>query len=133
MVAHFNTAVLGSYTAGADLSLLQYTFVKFNASGQVIPVAAATDIAAGVLQNNPKSAQEAVVLVVGGSKLIASAAISLPALIGTTATGTAVKLAAGTDTTKYVFATAEGAPGVAAATGDVITVFVNCATPARAA
>lgn len=133
MVAHFNTAVLGSYPAGADLSALQFTFVKMNAAGAIVAVAAATDIPIGVLQNQPKSGQFASVVVVGGTKLIASAAISLPALIGTTATGTAVKLTAGTDTTKYILGQAEGAPGVAGAAGDVITVFVNCVTPSRAA
>lgn len=133
MTATWQEAVSASYPAGADLSALQYTFVKLDSSGNVVAVAAATDIPVGVLQNAPTSGHTAEVLVIGGTKLVASAAISLPALIGTTSTGTAVKLAAGTDATKYILGQAEGAQGIAGAAGDVISVFVNCATPSRAA
>lgn len=126
-----NYAVKTTRVAGADLSALQYTFVKQNSSGQVIAVAAATDIPLGVLQNAPTSGQEAEVLIVGGTKLKAGATITLGThfLLGTTSTGTATPLAAGTDTTKYIL----GAPLVTAASGDVMTAVVNCATPARAA
>lgn len=130
MASFWPQAVLASYVAAADLSALQYTFVKLDANGAVVAVAAATDIPVGVLQNAPKSGQTAEVLVIGGSKLKASAAITLPALIGTTATGTAVKLAAGTDLTKYILGQADEAAGAA---NDVISVIVNCASPARAA
>lgn len=133
MTAHFQEAVSGSYTAAADLSALQYTFVKFNSTGGVIAVAAATDIPAGVLQNAPTSGQIAEVLIIGGTKLKASAAITPPVLIGTTSVGRAVALAAGTDTTKYILGQTDGEQGVAAANGDVIAVIVNCATPSRAA
>lgn len=132
MSASFNKTIVVSYTAGADLSALQYTFVKLNASGQVVAVAAATDIAIGVLQNIPKSGQLASVVVVGGTKVVASAAITLPAIIGTTASGQAVKLVPGTDITKFVLGQAEGPQGVAGAANDLITIFVNCTTPSRA-
>lgn len=133
MTASWQEAVSATYTATTDLSALQYTFVKLDSAGQVVAVAAATDIPVGVLQNAPTAGKIAEVLVVGGTKLIASAAIALPALIGTTSAGRAVKLAAGTDTTKYILGQAEGEQGIAAANGDVISVFVNCITPARAA
>lgn len=133
MSASFNKPIVVSYTANSDLSALQYTFVKMVSTGLVDAVAAATDIPVGVLLNMPKAGQEAEVVVLGGTKVKASAAITLPALIGTTATGTAVKLAAGTDTTKYILGQAEGVQGIAGAAGDLITVFVNCATPSRAA
>lgn len=124
-------AVKITRVAGADLSALQYTFVKQNSSGQVVAVAAATDIPIGVLQNAPTSGQEAEVVVNGGTKLKAGATITLGThfLLGTTSTGTATPLAAGTDTTKYIL----GAPLLTAASGDVMTAVVNCASPARAA
>jgi hypothetical protein len=68
-----NYSVKVTLVAGADLSALQYTFVKLNSSGEAIAVAAATDVPIGVLQNAPTSGQEAEVLVVGGTKLVASA------------------------------------------------------------
>jgi hypothetical protein len=117
-----------SLSAGADLSSKQYTFVKMSGTG-VISAAAATDICIGVLQNAPTSGKTAEVAVSGVTKLKASAAISVGALIGTTSTGLAVSLTAGTDTTKYVFGQAITA---AAASGDIITVAFDCKSPNRA-
>jgi len=118
-----------SIAAGADLSAKQYTFVKLSGSG-VISAAAATDICVGVLQNAPKSGQTAEVAIDGVTKLKASAAITVGALVGTTSTGLAVALTAGTDTTKYVFGQAITAAGAA---NDIITVAVSCKSPNRAA
>jgi hypothetical protein len=70
------------------------------------------------------------VLVVGGTKLVAGAAISEGALVGTSSTGKAVALVAGTDTTKYVVGTLLTESG---ASGDVVTAVINCANPGRAA
>jgi hypothetical protein len=125
-----NYAVKVTLVAGADLSAKQYTFVKLNSSGQAIAVAAATDVAIGVLQNKPTSGQEAEVLIVGGTKIVASAAATLGTAlnIGTTSAGKAVALAV-TDTTKYVFGVYLTAPG---ADGDIVTAAINCATPTRA-
>ncbi len=124
-------AVKITRVAGADLSALQYTFVKQNSSGQVVAVAAATDVPIGVLQNAPTSGQEAEVLVTGGTKLKAGATVTLGThfLIGTTAAGVATPLAAGVDTTKYVVAV----PLSGAASGDIMSAIVNCASPSRAA
>jgi hypothetical protein len=133
VTASWQEAVSGSYTAAADLSALQYQFVKFNSSGGVVAIAAVTDIPAGVLQNQPKSGQIAEVLIVGGTKLKASAAIALPALLGVDTTGRGKKIAAGTDTTQYIVGFADGEQGIAGATGDIIAAVVNCASPARAA
>lgn len=115
--------------AAADLSAKQYTFVKMSSTGAVT-IAAATDIAVGVLQNTPKADEVCEIAVSGITKLVASAAIVAGKQVGTTATGTAVGLTAGTDTTKFVFGQAITA---ATAAGDVITVAVNCANPNRAA
>lgn len=124
-----DSQVVLSIPAGADLSAKQYTFVKISGTG-VISVAAATDAPIGVLLNDPASGETAAVAVSGIVKLKASAAITAGATIGTTATGTAVTLAAGTDTTKYIVGRAITAAGAA---GDIITVAVDCASPARAA
>lgn len=129
MSAFWPQPVLGSFIAGADLSALQYTMVKLNSSGQVVAVAAITDIPIGVLQNKPVSGATAEVLIVGGTKVLASAAIVLPAVLGTDASGRAKKLAAGTDTTQYIIGQADVPAG---ATGDIISAVVNFASPARA-
>ncbi len=125
-----NYSVKVTLVAAADLSALQYTFVKLNSSGQVAAAAAATDIPIGVLQNAPTSGQEAEVLVVGGTKIVAGAAIGEGALVGTGATGKAVALVAGTDTTKYVVGTLLTE---SAADGNIVTAVINCANPGRAA
>lgn len=125
-----NYSVKVTLVAAADLSALQYTFVKLNSSGQVAAAAAATDIPIGVLQNAPTAGQEAEVLVVGGTKIVAGAAIGEGALVGTSAAGKAVALVAGTDTTKYVVGTLLTE---SAADGNIVTAVINCANPGRAA
>jgi hypothetical protein len=125
-----NYSVKVTLVAGADLSAKQYTFVKVNSSGEAIAAAAATDIPIGVLQNAPTSGQEAEVLIVGGTKIVAGAAISDGAQIGTTSAGKAAALVAGTDTTKYVVGTLLTE---SAADGNIVTAVINCANPHRAA
>lgn len=123
-----NYSVKVTLVAGADLSAAQYKFVKLNTSGQAVAVAAITDVPVGVLQNAPTSGQEAEVLIVGGTKLVASEAITLPAFLSVSSTGKADKIAT-TDTTQYVVGQAITAAG---ADADVITAVVNCANPTRA-
>jgi len=125
-----NYSVKVTLVAGADLSTKQYTFVKLDSSGQAVAAAAATDIPVGVLQNAPTSGQEAEVLIVGGTKIVAGAAIGEGALVGTSSAGKAVALTAGTDTTKYVVGTLLTE---SAADGNIVTAVVNCANPGRAA
>lgn len=125
-----NYSVKVTLVAGADLSTKQYTFVKLDSSGQAVAAAAATDIPVGVLQNAPTAGQEAEVLIVGGTKIVAGAAIGEGALVGTSSTGKAVALVAGTDTTKYVVGTLLTESG---ADGNIVTAVVNCANPGRAA
>jgi hypothetical protein len=125
-----NYSVKVTLVAGADLSTKQYTFVKLDSSGQAVAASGATDIPIGVLQNAPTSGQEAEVLIVGGTKIVAGAAIGEGALVGTGATGKAVALVAGTDTTKYVVGTLLTE---SAADGNIVTAVINCANPGRAA
>jgi hypothetical protein len=125
-----NYSVKVTLVAGADLSAKQYTFVKINSSGEAVAAAAATDIPVGVLQNAPIAGQEAEVLIVGGTKIVAGAAIADGAQIGTSSAGKAVALVAGTDTTKYVVGTLLTE---SAADGNIVTAVINCANPHRAA
>lgn len=118
-----------SIPAGADLSAKQYTFVKISGTG-VIAVAAATDAPIGVLLNDPTTGETAAVAVSGVVKVKASAAIVAGVAVGTTATGTAVTLVPGTDTTKFLLGRAITAAGAA---GDIITVAINAASAGRAA
>jgi len=115
--------------AGADLSSSQYHFVKFS-SGAVIECAAATDVPVGVLQNAPESGYPADVLIFGVTKVSSNAAIAQDALIGTSSDAQAVTLTIGTDTTAYIAGRALEASSGANA---LVTAFVNCANPARAA
>ena len=123
-----NYSVKVTLVAGADLSAAQYKFVKLNSSGQAVICAAATDVPIGVLQNAPTSGQEAEVLIVGGTKVVAGAAITLPNAIGTDSSGKAVALAT-SDTTKYVVGSLITA---SAADANVVTAVINCANATRA-
>ena len=125
-----NNAVKITLPAGADLSAKQYYFVKVNSSGNAVLCAAATDAPIGVLQNAPISGAEASVLVVGGTKLVAGAAIAAGIKIGTDSAGKADAKVAGTDTTEYTVGQVLLA---SAADADVLTAVINCASPNRAA
>jgi hypothetical protein len=78
--------------AGADLSLLQWMFVKLNSSGQAIAMAAITDIPFGVLQNAPASGEPASVIPIGtgASRVALGATLATGVLISSSATGLAV-------------------------------------------
>jgi hypothetical protein len=124
-----NYSVKVTLVAGADLSALQYTFVKLNSSGQAIAVAAATDLPIGILQNAPTSGQEAEVLVAGGSKLVLGGTVAAAAVVGTSSAGAGVAIVHGTDTTKYAL----GQAVTGGASGEIVTVVVACANAGRAA
>lgn len=125
-----NYAVRITLPAGADLSTKQYYLVKVNTSGQAVVCSGATDRPIGVLQNNPVSGGEASVLVVGGTKIVASASLDEGVLIGTNASGKADAKTPGTDTTEYVIGTVILAAG---ADNEIATAVVNCSNPHRAA
>jgi hypothetical protein len=123
-----NYSVKVTLVAAADLSAKQYHFVKLNASGEAAAIAAITDIPIGVLQNAPLAGQEAEVLIVGGTKLVAGEAVTLPAFLSVTTAGKADKIAT-SDTTQFVVGQAITAGG---ADAEVITAVVNCSNPTRA-
>lgn len=119
-----------SAKAGADLSAKQYHYVKLNADNQVIVCAAATDVALGVLQNNPVAGDAAEICVVGETKLVGDADLDAGMLIGTSSDGQADRKIPGTDTTEYINGIVK--EGNTAA-GGFITALVNCAAQSRAA
>jgi hypothetical protein len=120
-----------SLRAAADLSAPtnQFKFVKLDANGDVIAIAAITDIPIGVLQNTPALGQEAEVMGDGITKLQADAALTPGAVIGTSADGQADIKVLGTDTTEHVCGyVLQGA----AAAGNLCTARIVCGFPNRA-
>lgn len=100
-----------SYKAGADLSTFRNQFVKLDVNGDVVPVTATTDRAIGVLRD-PYGVGEVVgVWQADGVAPVKVSASGIAAndLIGVSANGRAVKLVAGTDTTKYIHGVAQEA------------------------
>lgn len=96
MAVTANLITLPGLVAGADLSAAQYLFVKFGSTaGQVKPVAASTDAAFGVLQNDPKSGEEAEVAIGGLAKVVAGTSVGWTAggAVGWNTTGQAVPIA----------------------------------------
>jgi len=125
-----NYSVKVTLVAAADLSSKQYMFVKLDSAGKAAAIAANTDRAIGVLQNAPTEGQEAEVLVVGGTKLVAGEAIAEGAVLSTTSAGKADSIAVGTATTQYILGTALTE---VAADGEILTAVINCASSGRAA
>lgn len=95
-----------SKEAGADLSAKQYHFVKLDANGRVIAIAAATDRPIGILQNKPSALGQAAELMCDGvSRLVGGGNVAKGDMLGTTAAGRAAAIVAGVDTTKYALGT----------------------------
>lgn len=118
-----------SLPAGAGLTAAANKFVKISA-GTFILCDGATDVPAGVLQENIAAGLQAEIVVFGPSKVEADGAIVQGALIGTSADGQADTKLPGTDTTEYVCGRALEAAAIA---GDVIAAIINCVSPVRAA
>lgn len=95
---------IGTFTAqaGASLSNRQYRFVKFTGAGLIDVCNAATNIACGVLQNNPDNGEAAVVAYAGYTKIEGNAALTAGQLVGTSADGQADPKTEGTDSTEWV-------------------------------
>lgn len=110
-----------SYIASADLSSYQYRFVKL-ASDTTIAICGAGEVPLGILQNDPESGEVGNVMILGISKLNASAAISRHAYVASAANGQGV--ATTTDDT------AVGGMAIEAATadGDEIDVILTPGT-----
>lgn len=115
--------------AGADLSASQNRFVKLDANGAVVPIAAATDVPYGLLLNAPKDGFEAHVAKTGILKAEASAAVAVGDYLTVSANGRVAKATLGTDTTKYVVGRAVEAAGAA---GVFIQIEVDTLAPRTA-
>lgn len=120
--------------AGADLSAKQYQFVKqtgvqANGTPTVDVCSAATDAPIGVLQNAPISGQEAEVVMVGGTKIKGSAALTGGAAIATAADGRAAAVTYAAASTTLVAGRMLSTTGAANEIGSAV---VNCASPSRA-
>ena len=124
-----NYSVKVTLVAGANLSAKQYNFVKLNSSGVAVAVAAATDLPIGILQNAPLSGEECEILITGGSKLVLGGTVAAGATVSPSAAGAGVAIVHGTDTTKY----AMGQAVTGGASGEIVTVVVNCSSAGRAA
>lgn len=119
----------GTRRAAADLSALQFQYVKQDAAGLIAAITADTDVPFGVLQNDPKAGQEAKVMRLGVSKLKGSAALARNAQVGPAADGRAVTRTVGTDVTKYVGGMIIEPTGAA---NELATASVDCMAPHRA-
>lgn len=119
-----------SFPAGANLT--QFTFVKLNSQGQVIPCAATTDRPIGVVQNNPNTGDTATVCGIGITKLVTGSggALAIGATIGTDASANAAAVTSGTDTTKYLVGVVVGASSAAT---EYCSAWINCPSAGRAA
>lgn len=109
--------------AGVDLSAQQYRFLRRDAAGQALVALAGGLNHAGILQNAPILGRAATVGTNGRSKVVAGAAITLPANLTSDATGRAVAIAAGTD---RILGSAVGG---ATAAGQIIEIDLDVRNP----
>lgn len=113
-----------SYMANADLKAKQYYFVELLSTEKVDVCNGATDVAFGVLQNDPDISQAAQVRVADGykTKIVSDGSgtnIAVGDWIGTGATGKAIKKTTDKD---WVFGVAEDP---STADGTIITVRIE--------
>jgi hypothetical protein len=97
-----------SFKAGADLTNLQYHFVKLNGGGGIVGCSVAKELSIGILQNAPVDTKAARVRLLGTSKLVMNEACSENALLASDVNGHGVIAAAEKD---YVGAIALEAAG----------------------
>ncbi len=72
-----NNVLRLSFEAAEDLSSYQYHFVTLNSSGQIKLLDTANDVAIGILQDEPTSGQAGSVMIIGKSKVVANAALTV--------------------------------------------------------
>lgn len=117
--------------AGADLSALQFQFVKLNSAKQVVAITAVTDIPFGILQDTPNAQGKACLVMINGlSKLKMNGDTATGNLIGPAVDGRGAVYVNGTDTTKYIVGSVWDETNASDGIGSVV---FNCATPNRGA
>ena len=110
---------------GCTAATAAYRFVKFSADNTVVPCAATTDVACGVLQKAVAAVGEPAEVVYGGeTHLQADASMTAGQPISTSADGQGQTAVAG----QYVVGVAVNVAGATTA-GNLITAVVNCANP----
>lgn len=87
-----NQILSKTFTADADLTDYQYRFVKLTSTG--VDICGNTEQPIGILQNAPDDGEQANVMIMGISNLVAHAAISINAILGSQASGRAVTVSA---------------------------------------
>ena len=92
-----------TFAANIDLQSCQYTFVKFKSGGVTI-CGTSGEAALGVLQNKPASNENAVVRMVGKSKIQVATTVAINALMTTGHSGQALPVTASSG--QYVIAQA---------------------------
>lgn len=121
-----------SLVANSDMSAAanQFKFLKLNSDGTVDICTATTDIPVGVLLNKPAANATAEIGCLGVFKVQGDVDLSKGDLIGTSADGQAALRTPGTDTTKYTSGRVLEDNAVA---GGLVTAFIDCLAPGRAA
>jgi hypothetical protein len=94
-----------------------YTGVKLDAAGQIVPVAATTDIPFGVLYSDPKAGKAAAIATGGAAKVKAGGTITAGQQIGFNAAGAAIAAVTGTPVC--------GVAMMSAAAGDIFTAEIS--------
>ena len=103
-----------TFEAAEDLSDYQYHFVVLNTSGKVRLMDAEDEVAIGILQNAPESGDAADVMIIGKSKLVANAALTVgkfvkPEYVGATDAGKGDDAGTWWDTARGMVVEAAGA------------------------
>jgi len=114
-----------SFIAGADLSAKQYLGMKLSAARTVVTMAADTDIPCGILLNQPKSGQEALVCVMGRSPVKFGGTVTAGMLIRDNGDGTMVEFAPLTDQELFCL----GQCSVGGASGEMGEALICAANP----
>lgn len=114
-----------SFVADEDLSENQYHGVTMSDDRKVDLQDADTDVPAGILQNDPENEEEALVLVIGRTPIVAGETIAAGNQIRIDSSGHAMVFGIDTDTTSYCC----GFCTIGADVGEMIEAIVNCATP----
>lgn len=86
-MASYVAPLIRGYKAGADLSALQYRFVKVGTADDEVIVCGANEKSVGILMNAPTSGKRAEVAVGGGAKIKLSEALSALDLVTPDANG----------------------------------------------
>ena len=97
MASGENAILCKTFEANGDLSDYQYRFVKLETAGTVA-ICGNGEAPIGILQNDPEDGEQANVMLMGISNLVAHAAIAVNETIGSQASGRGVTVSADTNT-----------------------------------